>query len=364
MERSNIPALRLAAQGLMPATAPSPADVVRRLGAVQAQDYAASLWAIGVRCGGDVSREDVERAVAAAEIVRTWPMRGTLHFVHARDLRWMTEHFAPRAISHAAARHRQLGIDDAVLSTARRALVAALEGGRQRRRDELYEVLRAAGEDTAEQRGLHVLGRLAMEGLLCVSAHSGRQPTFALVDEWVAPDPTLDREEALRELAWRYMVSHGPATERDLAWWGGLTLRDARAALASNDDRLRHEQLDGASYWFDPATAATAEIGERAVGVVAVPAFDEYIVGYTDRRAVLDPAHKPRVLAGGVFNAALVVDGQVVAAWRRRLLTTSVRVEVDVFGDVPRRRRDEVVAAFERYGRFMGRSVELSGLDA
>src|SRR5580765_7023784 len=52
------------------------ADVVRWLGAVQAQDYHQSLWAIGARLRSG-SVEGVERAIAERRILRTWLMRGT-----------------------------------------------------------------------------------------------------------------------------------------------------------------------------------------------------------------------------------------------------------------------------------------------
>jgi DNA-binding MarR family transcriptional regulator len=55
-------------------------EVVRWLGAVQAQDYSSALWAIGLRLK-DAREEDVVDALAKREIVRTWPMRGTLHLV-------------------------------------------------------------------------------------------------------------------------------------------------------------------------------------------------------------------------------------------------------------------------------------------
>jgi hypothetical protein len=94
MTASGIARLRLAAQHAGTASPDTPADVVRRLGAVQAQDYRGGLWAVGLRTTG-ATEASVEQALAGKSIVRSWPMRGTLHFTAAEDLRWMLAHLAP-----------------------------------------------------------------------------------------------------------------------------------------------------------------------------------------------------------------------------------------------------------------------------
>src|SRR5687768_8845303 len=86
---------RLFSQGIADARFTTPREVVSWFGAMQAQDYLSALWAVGLRAGS-VSERNVERAVAQREIVRSWPLRGTLHFVAADDLRWMLELLAPR----------------------------------------------------------------------------------------------------------------------------------------------------------------------------------------------------------------------------------------------------------------------------
>ena len=86
---------RLATQWVTSREARDPAAVVSWLGAGQAQDYLGGLWAIGLRAKG-VREEDVEASIRDRTIVRTWPMRGTLHFVAGADARWMTELLAPK----------------------------------------------------------------------------------------------------------------------------------------------------------------------------------------------------------------------------------------------------------------------------
>lgn len=87
---------RLRNQHIATAALQNPADVVAWLGALQAQDYLGGLWAVGLRTRS-ATELDVERALADRTILRTWPMRGTLHCVAASDARWMLDLLARTA---------------------------------------------------------------------------------------------------------------------------------------------------------------------------------------------------------------------------------------------------------------------------
>src|SRR5215207_8083432 len=221
-----------------------PGDVVAWMGAVQAQDYLGALWALGLRMK-TATEEAVEQAIAERAIVRTWPMRGTLHFVAPADVRWMLELLTPRVLAGRKARYRQLELDQKDFDRSRDLLVRALEGDRQLTRDALYEKMEAAGISTGGQRGIHILQRLALDGLLCFAAREGKQPAFALLEEWVPAARMLDRDEALAALAERYFTSRGPATLQDFTWWSGLTVADAKTAIELAGPRLQRE----AAHW-------------------------------------------------------------------------------------------------------------------
>src|SRR5689334_3710438 len=183
-----------------------PAEVVRALGAVQAQDYYSALWAIGLRLRG-VCEAEVEQAIVERRIVRTWPMRGTLHFVAAEDVRWLTELLAPRILLRNAARLlRDFAIDRPVIKRASKIVQAALRGGSALTRAALYEQLDASGIETGQQRGMHILWWLAHDGLICCGPRAGKQHTFVLLDEWVPGPSSLTRDEALALLAQRYFA--------------------------------------------------------------------------------------------------------------------------------------------------------------
>lgn len=207
----NIPFQRLSNQYLAKNRFADPGDVVAWFGAVQAQDYLGSLWGIGLRTI-DACEGAVEKAIANRKIVRTWPMRGTLHFVPAADVRWMLKLLTPRVIARSAGRYRQLELDKRTFANSKKVFVRALEGGKQLTRTEMYKALEAAKISVAGQRGIHILGHLAQEGLICFGNRRAKQQTFVLLDEWVPENQSLNREEALAKLARCYFRSHGPAT--------------------------------------------------------------------------------------------------------------------------------------------------------
>src|SRR5207237_2162453 len=193
--------------------------------------YPGALWAVGLRTR-DATEAAIEQAIAERTIVRTWPMRGTLHFVAPEDARWMLQLLTPRVVAANARRvYQQSNLDDATFARSKDLFVDALQGGKQLPRPSLYKVLEAAGISVAGQRGLFILQRLSSEGLICFAARQGKQPTFALLDEWVpiSLSKTPARDQALAELALRYFTSHGPATVQDFAWWSGLPAADASA---------------------------------------------------------------------------------------------------------------------------------------
>ncbi len=252
-----------------------PADVVRWLGAVQAQDYGQAMWAVGLRTS-EPRLLDVERAVAERAVVITWPMRGTIHFVPAEDARWVLRLAAPRVLAGAGLRLRQLEIDEQNMAAARRAFTSALCGGNRLTRAEMMAVLERAGVDPVGQRGYHLLRHLAQEELLCIGPGEGKQQTFVLLDEWVPDARELSREDALAELVWRYFASHGPATARDFARWTGLTLADTRRGIEANSARLTAEDHGGVEYWYAPESAVV-ELEPDSVHLL--PGFDEYLLG-------------------------------------------------------------------------------------
>ncbi|MFN8499008.1 MAG: winged helix DNA-binding domain-containing protein [Anaerolineae bacterium] len=348
----DIIAHRLYNQQLVTPQFRTPAEVVAWFGAVQAQDYPGGKWAVGLRLPS-ATDADVETAIADRSIIRTWPMRGTLHFVAADDIRWMLEALTPRVVAGAASRHRQLELDAETFARSRDVLAAALQGGQRLSRPAMYATLEAAGISTAGQRGFHILGRLAQEGLLCFGPHEGRQPAFVLLDEWAPHAKRLARDVALVELARRYFTSHGPATLHDFVWWSGLTMADARAGVEGARTSLLEERVNGGSYWLPPGLPS---VHVQPPLVHLLPAYDEYMVAYRDRSAALAavaPAY-PTLPGMVALGPTINVDGQFAGAWRRTVRKDVVRIATQPFIPLSEAARDALAAAASRYGAFVG----------
>ena len=346
---------RLVTQQIARQAFTTPAQVVRWLGAVQAQDYPAGKWAIGLRLP-EATDADIERAIAERTIVRMWPMRGTLHFVAAEDARWILELLAPRTIAGAGLRHRQLEMDDEVIRRAGVVVKKALAGGRALTRDALYRKLDAAGLSTAAlgvlgRRGFHILWRLAHDGLICFGPREGKQQTFVLLDEWLPRTAApLPRDEGLAKLALRYFTGHGPATVQDFTWWAGLSAPDARSALAMVDSQLGHEDVAGATYWY--AGRTTVRISRASAYLL--PPFDEYLVGYRDRAAAVDPARFAAMPT--LLSPTIVIGGRVAGTWGRRFERGGVRVTRDPARELTPAEQTALDAAERRYMAFLGMS--------
>jgi hypothetical protein len=358
MKHGEVAWQRLRNQHIATAALQTPAEVVAWLGAVQAQDYPGGLWAVGLRTR-NATHQDVERALADRAILRTWPMRGTLHFVAASDAQWMLDLLAARVIGVAGPRERQLELDERVFSRSRKLVVKALEGGRQLTRTALYAMLDGARISTAGGRGLHIVFRLALEGLICFAARDGKQQTFALLAEWAPAAKKLPRDESLAELARRYFTSHGPATWRDFAWWSGLRTADAREAIHLAATLLVRETIDGQEVWRGRSMPRAKP--QALSAAYLLPPFDEYTVAYKDRTAALDPKHAKYAQFGGMLSATIVVNGQVSGTWKRSSVGGGVTIMPTFFGRALAEHARTALAASERYGRFLELPVKVAG---
>ncbi|WP_157970483.1 winged helix DNA-binding domain-containing protein [Nakamurella deserti] len=334
-----------------------PADVVRWLGAVQAQDHGQSLWAVASRMR-EPSTARVAAAATDGRILRTWPMRGTLHWVAAEDAHWMVALSADRMATTAATRRRQLGITDDELARAGEVLVAALTDGDVWDRPRVMALWTDAGIPVDGQRGYHLLWNLALQRVVAIGPMAGRQQTVVDLDSHVPPERRATPADPGAELARRYLQSHAPCTDRDFAWWCGSTLTEARRRLTAagavpdpTGDRLLTAP-DGS------AAAAGAS------GVALLAGFDEFLLGYQDRSAVLPTAFADRIVPGanGIFAPCVVVDGVVAGTWRRTLTRGGVTVTVVPF---PGRALDpdELTRAARRYAAAIGVSEVAVAVD-
>jgi hypothetical protein len=345
---------RLASQRLAIGHFEHPAEVVRWLGALQAQDYHQSLWAIGSRLQKGTA-EGIERAISERSLVRTWIMRGTIHYVPPEDVRWLLALVGPRLKVADERRREQIGLPKAHVARSATLLAAALAGDRRLTRPEVMQLLESEGIATGGGHGYHILWRLAQDGLICIGPMSERQQTFVLLDDWAPRKPARDlsREESLAALAGRFATSRGPVTAHDLARWAGITVADARAGLLAADG-LVSEDIDGAEHWAAAGEQRPTAAARRRTYLLA--GFDEYMLGYKDRDAILDPGHAGKVAPGanGVFRPMVVDGGRIVGTWARTTRARTLTITLRPFAGTAAKLAADVMPEADRYRAFLG----------
>lgn len=333
----------------------SPGGIVEWMGAMQSQDLASGVWSLGVRLA-DSSVSQVDAALESGEVLRTWPMRGTIHLVPPRDVGWMLDLTAGRALSASARRRAELGLEPATADRAVAVLTDVLSGDGRLTRAAALESLSAAGIRVDGQAGYHALGYAAHSGAICIGPNAGKQQTFVLLSDWAPHQRTLDRADALAELTWRYFRSHGPTTVTDFAGWSGLTLTDARAGVTANADRLSAAAFRGETVWMSADTAERIADGLSEQPARALPGFDEFVLGYKDRSVQVPAAHVDAIVPGGngVFRSTICMDGRAVATWTRRIQRESVGVDVVPFAPLSKRQAAAARVVLNRYAQFLG----------
>jgi hypothetical protein len=248
-----------------------------------------------------------------------------------------------------------------MVDQSRQIVTKALAGGRCLTRDRLYKLLGAAGIPTDQSRGIHILWRLGQEAIVCFGPREGKQQTFTLLDEWVTEHRHPTREEALAEIALRYFTSHGPATAQDLSWWSGLKMVDVKAGIASLGPQLAAATAGGRTYFIGRDHQRPASSREAAKARL-LPAFDEFLLSYKDRGAVMDPSHALEVNRGlnGIYRPIIVVNGRVRGTWMRELVKDAVTVSPHALVPFSAAARKNLAAEAARYGRFLGLPARLS----
>ncbi|NUP74329.1 MAG: winged helix DNA-binding domain-containing protein, partial [Sinomonas sp.] len=332
--------LRLAAQGLLSGSSAAsglaqpeePAETVRRMTALQSQDLQSGLLAVGVRTRA-AAASGVAAALASGAVVRTWTMRGTLFLVSAADARLFVGIAAERVMRSASARHRGLGIVEDDVAVVRKVVEDRLAGDVGMTRPELFEAFEAAGQPTAAQRGIHLLSILSHRMVLVQGPLRGRRQEFRLADEWLPRADGLTGDDAVEHLARRYLASHGPADERDFAWWLGQPLGAVRGPFRAAAADCVALDSGGRDLFCSPEVAALLDTRVGARTVVALPAFDELLLGYRERTVAVPEDYMQRVIPGtnGIFKATVALGGRAVGTWLKGGTPAAPRVVPELF---------------------------------
>lgn len=348
---------RLAAQYLTASSAGTAADVVRTLGAVQAQDYAGAKWGLGMRVKG-ATDESIEAIIDRGEILRTHVLRPTWHFVLPEDIRWMQTLTSPRVRSSMTAYHRTLGLDEKTCRRSAEVIRRALEGNKALTRREIGDVLaRARIKHNRLQPLAHLVMRAELDAVVCSGPRRGKESTYALVDERAPKVRERDRDESIRDLAIRYFSTRGPASAHDFAWWSGLSAADARRGTELLPKEFATGRFNDTTMWFLERALP------RATPMAHVlPNYDEYFIGLRDRSAIGGRVRDVKFAAtpDNPFFAHLVfVNGDLVGGWKRIPSRNAITVKLTMVVKLTAAERKLVDKALTRFSVFTGQEVRV-----
>ncbi|KGN38374.1 hypothetical protein N801_00220 [Knoellia aerolata DSM 18566] len=357
---------RLAVQRLASAPLPHAADAVRLLTCVQSQDAPLAAHSLAMR-SRDTTYAGVLAAQSAGGWVRTHVLRPTWHHVVPEDLRWIQSLTGAKVETSAASRHRQLGVTPEVKERGIELLRQLLADGRTMTRKELGPAFADAGLPGPGEAMAHQLMTAEVRSVICSGPPRGVEHTYALVDDVVARTESdgWSREQAAVELTHRFYAGHGPASERDLQRWSGLTLtkiRSATAELTTSASLVASHPLEqveclGETLWFDPSVSGRTT---RPHPAYLLSTFDEAALtypstGFLRRNRDADRARLVSEAGGGI----VVVDGHDVGTFKRTVGPTQAVVTVRPEVALTAAERDGIAEAAERLATFHERPLEL-----
>ncbi|NDV82282.1 winged helix DNA-binding domain-containing protein [Bacteroides sp. 51] len=320
--------IRVLSQQLSASQFDQPKDLVKWMGAMQAQEYTMAKWAIGARLKSS-SLQQVEEALERGEIIRTHVMRPTWHFVPAEDLRWMLQLSGERVKKAYDSYAKRFGIPESTHTKCGKIFEKILRDNNHLTKLEIGEELIRAGVLDDPNTAHYFINRAEATGQVCSGREKNKKFTYALIDERIAPTKELHKEEALAELARRYFRSHSPASLQDFLWWSGLTITETRKAINLISDELNKDRFASQELFIHQSWVEYKPCDDV---LHFLPPFDEYLISYKDRSAVLDPKHYPKAFNNfGTFYPVILHNGKIIGNWERVTKKGGVSIETTFF---------------------------------
>jgi len=341
---------RLGAQKLDKTSHNSPEEIVKHLGAIQAQDYAMSKWAVGSRC--TASEKEIEEAINSGKIIRTHILRPTWHLVAADDIYWMLDLSGPQVKRIILADTKKHGYDEKEFDKINSAIEKMLAGNNHLTRDEIMDELNfKKNPDNYFLSPVLIMMYAELEGLVCNGKMKGKQITYALLEERVSkPKYKLTKEEGLIQLALRYFSSHGPATITDFSWWSGFPQTICKQIINAFSLQLNSVVINGKTYWFENDYSPKNSL-DQSVHFLA--AFDEYLISYKNRESSILLEHQPKAFTkNGVFKPTILKNGKVIGTWKRTIKKDHIKIETEFFDATENHKKAfffEGIRNFENY---------------
>lgn len=350
MTHEEISNLRLASQKLHKTNAYSPEEIVRHLGAIQAQDYAMAKWAIGSRC--DATEKEIEEAINSGKIIRTHILRPTWHLVAAEDIYWMLDLSGPQVKRIILAETKKYGCDEKEFDKINSAIEKILAGNNHLTREEIIKELNVKTfSGDYKLSPVLIMMYAELDGLVCNGKIKGKKMTYALLEERVPkPKNKLTKEEALAKLAQLYFESRGPATVSDFSHWSGFSATICKSVINTISLQLNSFAIDNQQYWFGKNYPNPDNFRES---IHFLAAFDEYLISYKNRESSILLEHQAKAFTkNGIFKPSIVENGKVIGTWKRTIKKDHVKIETDFFNQTEMNKKQllfEGIKSFENY---------------
>lgn len=355
MKLTDISNIRLINQQITTPKFKSVKEIANWMGAVQAQDFSMSKWAIGIRLR-DSTDKIIETEINNGEILRTHVLRPTLHLVSVENIRWLLNLTAPGIKARLKSRHKELDLTESLFKKCNTIIQNALKGANHLTREELVAILTKAKVLVENQRAYHILVRAELDGIACSGMVKAGKQTYALLDERVPKTKDLTKEESLKKIAGIYFSSRGPATLQDFKWWSGLSIIDSRNALEIIKADLVSEKIGSDTYWL-LSRLTFPKIENSSAHLL--PAFDEFLISYKVRSASLPLTNfKKAVSENGIFRPVIVINGQVIGLWKRTIKKEKVILEIEFFEPDNKSIKKQIEKGMETFGLFLGKKTE------
>jgi hypothetical protein len=373
--KTSIPYHRLHTQQIAQQQFQQPNELLNWMGAMQAQDYEMSKWAVALRLSpkanskfnqpspigegkGEVKQQNefgiseakIEAALNNGELIRTHILRPTWHIVAPENLRWMLDLSAPQLSRTLNSYNKSVGIDAKTLLKAEKIILKLLAKKNHCTRDEIMAVLQAEKINTDNYRSAHIMFHAELNGLVCNGIRKGKEISYALLDERIPQSKKINRDEALAKLATIYFQSHSPATLKDFSWWSGLNQTDAKKAIDFISKKLEKIEVGEQQYFvFHPK-----EKIKQNAEIHLLPAFDEYIISYNHRLDVVDKNHAPKVFTNnGIFKPMIVHDGKIIGIWKRTIAGKKLKTEIFPFEKLSKQTELKIEKKMEEFKNYL-----------
>ncbi len=331
-------------------------EIVSWMGAIQAQDYSMAKWAVGLRVAGS-NDESVESSFNNGEILRTHVLRPTWHLVSPDDIYWMINLTSPKLKSSIKSRHKHLELSESIINKSNSIIEKELGNRKILTREELADEFHKSGIKTDANRLSHLLFCAELEGLICSGPLKSKKHTYSLLSARVPDKKELSRDESIAELAKRYFTSHCPATIQDFAWWSNLSLTEIRKALNSLKSEFITDTTDAGQYLYP---YSYSEYPSDNPSVYLLPAYDEFLISYTDRSSSLSLINNKKTVSdNGIFYPPVVVNGQVSGIWQRATQKEKVMITLNLFQSLNDSTVKFIKSRVDQYGKFLGKEAVL-----